>query len=107
MIQIAPDAVDATNVVVRNDNPIIPTPTKIMFDQLSSRAYEGMLVSFDTVKLDTVLGTTDTSDYNHKVSQAGIQYKLRAKGISSGVGTTGSYVNITKAIANYYKILSN
>jgi hypothetical protein len=102
LIQIVPDVVNAENVVVRNASPVIPKPTKIMFDQLSDRAYEGMLVAFDTVKLVTVLGTTVTSNYNHKVSQAGIECQLRSKGIATEVGTTGSYVNIKKAIANYF-----
>lgn len=102
LMEIVPDTVDATNVVVRDANPTLPTPTKIMFDQLSDRAYEGMLVAFDTVKLDKVGGTDATKFYNHTVSQAGIPCTLRANGIASSVGTTGSYVNITKAIASYY-----
>ena len=101
LMEIVPDDM-SKNVVVRDVNPSIPTPAKIMFDQLSDRAYEGMLVSFDTVKLDTIAGTNTGSLYNHKVSQAGIQTTLRAKGISASVGTAGSYVNINKAIANYY-----
>jgi hypothetical protein len=102
LMEITPDTVDATNVIVRDASPTLPTPTKIMFDQLSDRAYEGMLVSFDTVKLDKVGGTDATKFYNHTVSQAGIPCTLRANGIASSVGTTGSYVNITKAIASYY-----
>ena len=101
LMEIVPDTVDTKNVVVRNDNPILPTPTKIMFDQLSDREYEGMLVAFDTVKLDTIAGTDVTKLANHKVSQAGTLTTLRAKGIDSTVGATG-YVNITKAIASYY-----
>ena len=85
MIQIVPDTVNTTNIVVRNASPTLPTPTKIMFNQLSDRAYEGMLVAFDTVKLVTVAGT-GTSNYNHKVSQAGIEYTLRGKGIAPAVG---------------------
>lgn len=102
LTQITPDAINATNIVVRNDSPTVPIPSKIMFDQLSDRAYEGMLVAFDTVKLNNVLGTAATTNYNHKVSQAGIEYTLRAKGIDPAVGITGSYVNIKKAIASYY-----
>jgi hypothetical protein len=102
LTQIVPDIVNTTNVIVRNASPTLPTPTKIMFDQLSDRAYEGMLVAFDTVKLVSVLGTTVTSNYNHKVNQTGIEYTLRAKGIAPAVGTNGSYVNIKKAIANYF-----
>ena len=101
LMEIVPDAVDTTNVVVRNASPAPPTPTKIMFDQLSNRAYEGMLVSFDTVKLDAVVGTDVSKFYNHTVSQAGITCILNAKGIDPIVGVTGGYVNITKAIANY------
>jgi hypothetical protein len=101
LMEITPDTVDATNVVVRNASPSLPTPTKIMLSQLSDRTYEGMLVSVDTVKLDNVAGTTTTSYYNHTVSQAGITGTLRAKGIATSVGTTGSYVNITNAIPNY------
>ena len=52
LMEIVPD--DATtNVIVRDDSPTLPSPTKIMFSQLADRTYEGMLVSFDTVKLDT------------------------------------------------------
>ncbi|MDV3429314.1 MAG: bacterial Ig-like domain-containing protein [Bacillota bacterium] len=101
LMEIVPDDV-TKNVVVRNDSPTIPIPSKIMFDQLADRAYEGMLIAFDTVKLDKVAGTDTAKFFNHKVSQAGISCTLRAKGITSAVGTTGSYVNITKAIANYY-----
>ncbi|GLC31548.1 bacterial Ig-like domain-containing protein [Clostridium omnivorum] len=101
LIEIVPDAVDATNVIVRNDSPAIPTPTKIMFDQLSDRAYEGMLVAFDTVKLDKIGGTDVAKLFNHTVSQAGISSTLRAKGISSTVSSTG-YVNIKNAIASFY-----
>lgn len=100
--QIAPDVVDAKTVVVRNDSPILPTPTKVMFDQLSEGAYEGMLVSFDTVQLVKVSGTDATKNYNHTVSQAGKELPFRAKGIETSVGTNGTYVNITKAIANNY-----
>lgn len=100
LMEIVPDTIDATNVVVRNASPTLPTPTTIMFDQLSDRTYEGMLVSCDTVKLDNIT-TSGTSYYNHKVSQAGIQYTLRAKAIDSSIGTNGSYINITKAVANY------
>lgn len=102
LMEITPDVVDATNVIVRDPNPVLPTPTKIMFDQLSDRTYEGMLVSFDTVKLDTVAGTDVTKLYNHKVSQAGIQTTLRAKGIATSVGKAGTYININRAIASYY-----
>jgi len=101
LMEIVPDAVNTTNVVVRNVSPTLPTPTKIMFDQLSSRAYEGMLVALDTAKLNTVAGTTVTSFYNHTISQAGTQCILRANGIATTVGVTGGYVNITKAIVNY------
>ncbi|ACT00280.1 S-layer homology domain-containing protein [Paenibacillus sp. JDR-2] len=97
LMEIVPDDV-ATNVVVRNSNPTLPTPIKIMFSQLADRTYEGMLVAFDTVKLDNVAGTTG-SFFNHTVSQAGIPITLRSKGIT--VGTSGSYVNITQAIASY------
>lgn len=101
LMEIVPD--DATkNVVVRNDSPTVPTPTKIMFDQLSDRAYEGMLVSFDTVKLDKVGGTDTAKLANHTVSQAGVPCTLRAYGIATSVGTDGTYVNIEKAIASYY-----
>jgi LPXTG-motif cell wall-anchored protein len=102
LMEIVPDTFDATTVVVRNNAPTPPTATKIMFDQLLSRAYEGMLVSFDTVKLVNVAGTDITKYVNHTVSQAGIPYTLRANGISSSVGVAGSYVNITKATASYY-----
>lgn len=101
LMEIVPDAVNSTNVVVRNDSPILPTPSKIMLSQLSDRTYEGMLVSLDTVKLDTVAGTNTGSFYDHAVSQAGIPGTLRAKGIAPAVGTTGSFINITNAIANY------
>lgn len=101
LMEIVPDAISDATVVVRNENPTLPTPTKIMFDELSNREYEGMLVAFDTVKLENVAGT-GTGLYNHKVSQAGIQYTLRAKGIVSSIGTTGSFVNIKRAIASYY-----
>jgi len=102
MIEIVPDTVDTKTVVVRDGSPTPPTPTKIMFDQLQDRAYEGMLVAFDTVKLDTVSVTNSGGFYNHTVSQAGAKYTLRANAIDPSVGTTGSYVNITKAIASYY-----
>ena len=101
LMEIVPDDA-STNIVVRNDSPTLPLPTKIMFNQLSDRSYEGMLVSFDTVKLDNVAGTAVGTLYNHTVSQAGVPLTLRAKGIASSVGVTGGYVNITKAIANYY-----
>jgi trimeric autotransporter adhesin len=101
LMEIVPDTVDATNVVVRNDSPTLPTPTKIMFNQLSGRAYEGMLVCFDTVKLDKIGGATVTSTYNHNVSQANIPTILRSKGIDATVGATG-YVNIVKSIASYF-----
>ncbi|BFT75524.1 S-layer homology domain-containing protein [Paenibacillus sp. P36] len=98
LMEIVPDAVNASNIVVRNSNPTtLPTPTKIMFSQLADRTYEGMLVSVDTVKLDSVTGT-GTSYYDHTVSQAGITAKLRAKAITLAAG---SYVNITKAVAKY------
>lgn len=102
LIQIVPDIVNMENVVMRNDSPTLPTPTKITFDQLSNREYEGMLVAFDTVKLNTVAGTDVTKLFNHKASQAGIEVTLRAKGIDPAVGTAGSYVNITKSIVNYF-----
>lgn len=101
LMEIVPDTVDATTVIVRNDTPVVPAPVKIMINQLSSRAYESMLVSLDTIKLETVAGTTTTSFYNHTISQAGTSAVLRAKGIATSVGTSGSYVNITKAIVNY------
>ena len=101
LMEITPDTVDATTVVIRNNTPTLPTPTKIMFSQLSDRTYEGMLISIDTVKLVTVAGTTVTSFYNHTVSQAGTTGTLRANGIATSVGVNGGYVNITKAIANY------
>ncbi|WEK53590.1 MAG: S-layer homology domain-containing protein [Candidatus Cohnella colombiensis] len=101
LMEIVPDDV-TTNIVVRNTNPTLPTPTKIMFSQLADRTYEGMLVSFDTVKLDTVAGTNTGSLYNHTVSQAGIQTTLRSNGIASAVGVSGSYVNITRSIASYF-----
>lgn len=101
LMEIVPDTVDSTNVIVRDSNPTLPTPTKIMLDQLSDRTYEGMLVSVDTVKLDKVAGTKTTSYYNHSVSQAGVSTVLHAPGIASTVGTTGSYVNVKQAIANY------
>lgn len=104
LMEIVPDTVDATNVIVRNNGPALPTPTKIMLSQLSDRTYEGMLVSLDTVKLDKVAGTTVTSTYNHTVSQAGTTGTLRAKGIAPAVGITGSYVNIIKVIANYNSV---
>jgi trimeric autotransporter adhesin len=102
LMEIVPDAVNESTVITRNDNPTLPTPTKIMFDQLADRAYEGMLVSFDTVKIDKVGGTDTTKLANHTVSQAGVQTTLRANGIASSVGTAGSYVNIKRAIASYY-----
>ncbi|MGB4660525.1 MAG: FN3 associated domain-containing protein [Mobilitalea sp.] len=101
LMEIVPDVVDATKIVVRNDTPTLPTPTKIMSSQLSDRAYEGMLVSFDTIKLDTVAGTATASSYSHTVSQGAAPFILRAKGIDATVGTSGSYVNITQAIVNY------
>ncbi|HWT74389.1 MAG TPA: InlB B-repeat-containing protein [Mobilitalea sp.] len=101
LMEIVPDTVDSTNIVVRNDNPTLPTPTKIMLSQISDRTYEGMLVSLDTIKLDNVAGTTTTSYYNHTISQGGAPFILRAKGIAAAVGTAGSYVNITQAIVNY------
>lgn len=101
LMEIVPDDI-STNVVIRNDSPTPPTPVKVMFDQLLTRDYEGMLVSCDTVKLDNVAGTDTTKLVKHTVSQAGIQTTLRANGITSSVGTTGSYVNIKKAIANYF-----
>lgn len=104
LMEIVPDVVNTTNVVVRDVNPTLPTPTKIMFDQLSNRAYEGMIVAVDTVKLNTVAGTTTTSYYNNTVSQAGVPCVLRAKGIDASVGTTGSYVNVVKAIVNYNSV---
>lgn len=100
LMEIVPDD-PAKNVVVRNDSPAVPTPTKITLSDLPGRTYEGMLVSVDTVKLDNVAGTNTGSYYNHTVSQAGTTCTLRAKGISPSVGTAGSYVNIIKAIANY------
>lgn len=102
LMEITPDAVSATTVVVHNSSPTPPTPTKIMFSQLADRTYEGMLVSFDTVKLDTVAGTNTGSYYNHTVSQTGVSTTLRSKGIATAVGVNGSYVDITKAIAGYY-----
>ncbi|MGH4120566.1 cell wall-binding repeat-containing protein [Clostridium sp.] len=102
LMEIVPDAVDEINVVVCNDSPTLPTPTKIMFNQLSNRAYEGMLVAFDTVKLDTVSETNVGGLYNHIVSQAGIAFPLRANAIEPSIGITGSYVNITKVIASYF-----
>ena len=101
LMEIVPDAVDATKVVVRNNNPTLPTPIKIMSNQLSNRTYEGMLVSFDTIKLDTVLGTDTATSYNHTISQGATPFLLCAKGINSAVGNAGSYVNITQAIVNY------
>ena len=101
LMEIVPDAVNDTNIIVRNASPALPTPTKIMFNQLADRAYEGMLVSCDTVKLDKIGGTDVTKTVNHTVSQAGITSTLRANGITSSVSSTG-YVNITKAIASYY-----
>ena len=101
LMEITPDAVDTTNVVIRNNSPTLPTPTKIMFNQLADRTYEGMLVSIDTVKLENVAGITVTSYYNHTVSQAGTTGTLRAKGIATSIGVAGGYVNVTKAIANY------
>ncbi|GLX66903.1 S-layer homology domain-containing protein [Paenibacillus glycanilyticus] len=101
LMEIVPDDV-ATNVVVRSSNPTPPTPIKIMFSQLEDRTYEGMLVAFDTVKLDNVGGTNSASYFNHAVSQAGITSALRSKGIDSTVGVNGSYVNITNAVASYY-----
>ena len=100
LMEIVPDTVDATTIVVRDANPTLPTPTKIMFDQLADRSYEGMLVSFDTVKLDSVT-STGTSYYNNNVSQAGIKSVLRAKAIASTIGTNGSYINIKKAVLTY------
>ncbi|MFL0267572.1 PxKF domain-containing protein [Candidatus Clostridium radicumherbarum] len=100
LMEIVPDDVSA-NVVVRNAAPTIPTPIKVMFDQLLTRDYEGMLVSCDTIKLDNVAGTNTGSYYNHSVSQANIPLTMRAKGINSSVGTTGSYVNIVNALVNY------
>ncbi|RKP53994.1 hypothetical protein D7Z26_11430 [Cohnella endophytica] len=97
LMEIVPDDAVA-NVVVRKSNPTLPTPIKIMFSQLADRTYEGMLVSFDTVKLDTIAGTITGTLYNHTVSQAGVTKTLRSNGTAS---TAGSYVNITKAIANY------
>ncbi|AZN42413.1 FN3 associated domain-containing protein [Paenibacillus albus] len=102
LMEITPDAVSAATVVVRNSSPTLPTPTKIMFSQLADRTYESMLVSFDTVKLVTVGGTNTGSSFNHTVSQAGISYTLRGKGIPTAVGVNGSYVNITQAIASYF-----
>ncbi|BBI35649.1 hypothetical protein KCTCHS21_50480 [Cohnella abietis] len=99
LMEIVPDDV-AANVVVRNPNPTPPTPTKIMFSQLADRTYEGMLVAFDTVKLDNVT-STGASYYNHTVSQAGIPFTLRSTAITSSVGNNGTYVNITKAVASY------
>lgn len=101
LMEIVPDTIDAANIVVRNDNPTLPTPTKIMLSQLSDRTYEGMLVSLDTIKLNTVAGTTTTSYYNHTISQGAGAFTLRGKGIASAVGTTGTYVNILRAIVNY------
>ena len=101
LMEIVPDDV-TTNIVVRNASPTPPTPTKIMFSQLADRTYEGMMVSFDTVKLDTVAGTNTAALVNHKVSQAGVQATLRSYGITSSIGVTGSYVNITRSIASYF-----
>ena len=101
LMEIVPDTVDATTVVVRNDSPTLPTPTKIMFSQLSDRTYEGMLVAFDTVNLVNVVGTPVTTFYNHTVSQAGTTATMRARGIATTIGVNGNYINISKAIANY------
>ncbi|QHW33951.1 hypothetical protein GZH47_26240 [Paenibacillus rhizovicinus] len=97
LMEIAPDAVDAAHIVVRNAAPTPVTPTKIMFSQLADRTYEGMLVAFDTVKLDAIAGT-GTSYYNHTVSQAGVTATLRTKGISLAADT---YVDITKSVPIY------
>lgn len=99
LMEIVPDDITA-NIVVRDANSALPTPTRVMFSQLADRTYEGMLISLDTVKINTVAGTDTGKFYNHTVSQAGTTGTLRSKGIDASVGATG-YVNITKAIANY------
>ncbi|MFL0248746.1 bacterial Ig-like domain-containing protein [Candidatus Clostridium stratigraminis] len=96
LMEILPDT-----IIVRDANPVKPTPSKIMLSQLADRSYEGMLVSVDTVKLDNVAGITTTSNYSHTISQAGVQCILRANGIASSVGTTGSYVDLNSVIVNY------
>lgn len=102
LMEITPDAVNDTNIVVRSASPTPLTATKITFDQLADRSYEGMLVAFDKVKLDKVAGTDVTKYFNHTVSQADKQYTLRANGIDYSVGTAGSYIDIKRSIASYY-----
>lgn len=104
LVEFTPDSMNATDIVVRNGNPTLPTPTKVMVGQLGQQSggpYEGMLVSLDSVKLDNVAGTVAGTYYNHSVSQAGIPTTLRTKGLDSSIGVSGSYVNVTKAIVSY------
>ncbi len=101
LMEIVPDTIDASNIIVRNETPTLPTPTKIMLNEISDKKYEGMLVALDTIKLDKVAGT-DTSKYNnHKISQSSDTAILRGKGIATSVGMTGSYVNITRAVVTF------